>query len=54
MYDVKKYLEKQAEVNDDYIPFVMKETEIQDIDNETDWALAEMKYKLLYGEKYEK
>lgn len=50
-YDVKKYLDKQAEVNDDYIPFVMKETEIQDIDNETDWALAEMKYKLLYGEE---
>ena len=54
IYDVKKYLDKQAEVNDDYIPFVMKETEIQDIDNETDWALAEMKYKLLYGEKDEK
>lgn len=26
------------------------ETTIQDIDTETDWKLAEMKYKLLYGE----
>lgn len=27
----------------------VSETTIQDIDTETDWALAEMKYKLLYG-----
>lgn len=27
------------------------ETTIQDIDTETDWKLAEMKYKLLFGEK---
>ena len=26
---------------------VLPETEIQDIDNETDWKLAELKYKLL-------
>lgn len=48
IYDVKKYLEKEAKVDDDYCPFPMKETEIQDIDNETDWALAEMKYRLLH------
>ena len=28
---------------------VLPETEIQDIDNETDWKLAELKYKLLNG-----
>lgn len=28
----------------------VSETTIQDIDTETDWKLAEMKYKLLYGE----
>lgn len=27
------------------IPYVMPETEVQDIDNESDWMLAEMKYK---------
>lgn len=47
LYDVKNYMAQQGQVDDDYIPFVMKETEIQDIDNETDWALAEMKYRLL-------
>ena len=47
LYDVKNYMEHKGQVNDDYIPYVMKETEIQDIDNESDWALAEMKYRLL-------
>jgi N-acylneuraminate cytidylyltransferase len=28
---------------------VLPETEVQDIDNETDWKLAELKYKLLNG-----
>ena len=28
----------------------VNETTIQDIDTETDWKLAEMKYRLLYGE----
>lgn len=28
---------------------VLPPTEIQDIDNETDWQLAEMKYKILHG-----
>jgi N-acylneuraminate cytidylyltransferase len=28
---------------------VLPETEVQDIDTETDWKLAELKYQLLYG-----
>ena len=28
---------------------VLPETEVQDIDTETDWKLAEIKYKLLNG-----
>ena len=28
---------------------VLPETEVQDIDNETDWKLAELKYKLING-----
>ena len=54
IYDVKKYLEKNAHVEEDYVPFPMKETEMQDIDNETDWALAEMKYQLLQEKKMER
>ena len=33
------------------IPFVINELEVQDIDNETDWKLAELKFKLLRGDK---
>ena len=29
------------------MPFAVAETEVQDIDNETDWKLAELKYRLM-------
>ena len=29
-------------------PLVLPELEVQDLDTETDWQLAEMKYKLLH------
>lgn len=31
------------------VMMLLDELEVQDIDNETDWKLAEIKYKLLYG-----
>lgn len=31
------------------LPVVVSELEMQDIDNETDWRLAEIKYQLLRG-----
>lgn len=31
------------------LPLVVSELEVQDIDNETDWAIAEMKYRLMKG-----
>lgn len=31
-------------------PVILDEMEVQDIDNETDWRLAELKYKLLHDE----
>lgn len=48
LYDAKAFVEKNADISE-YVPMIMKETEIQDIDNETDWLLAEMKYKLLHN-----
>lgn len=33
------------------LPFPVSELEVQDIDNETDWALAEMKYRLRNGKE---
>jgi N-acylneuraminate cytidylyltransferase len=31
------------------LPLQIPETEVQDIDNETDWQLAEMKFRLLHS-----
>lgn len=31
------------------LPFIVDEREVQDIDNESDWAIAEMKYKAMQG-----
>lgn len=33
------------------VPFEVSELEVQDIDNETDWKLAELKYQMFRGEK---
>ncbi|MCH5343106.1 MAG: pseudaminic acid cytidylyltransferase [Acetatifactor sp.] len=33
------------------LPLVVSEMEIQDIDNETDWEIAEMKYRLMTGNR---
>ena len=32
------------------VPMIVPETEVQDIDNETDWKIAEMKYSFLHGQ----
>ncbi|MCM1049135.1 MAG: pseudaminic acid cytidylyltransferase [Clostridiales bacterium] len=31
----------------DILPFIVSELEVQDIDNQTDWEIAEMKYRLM-------
>lgn len=31
------------------LPYVVSELEVQDIDNETDWKIAEMKYRMMKG-----
>jgi N-acylneuraminate cytidylyltransferase len=33
------------------VPIILPESEVQDIDNEEDWKIAEMKYKILKGNK---
>lgn len=33
------------------VPFVQDEMTVQDIDTPEDWEIAEMKYRLLYGDK---
>lgn len=42
-----KFLEEFALVTSRTIPFVLPEEEVQDIDNFSDWQIAEMKYSLV-------
>ncbi|MCR5796551.1 MAG: pseudaminic acid cytidylyltransferase [Eubacterium sp.] len=44
----EKFLEKKSLVMDKTVPFIIPETEVQDIDTETDWIIAEEKYRNLY------
>lgn len=45
----KEYLKNDDILNNHTKPFFVPETEVQDIDNETDWHLAEIKYKFMKG-----
>lgn len=52
-YDVYQYLEKKGCVDDDYVSVIMPEREVQDIDNASDWELAEIKYRIMQKGKTE-
>ncbi|WP_345157117.1 pseudaminic acid cytidylyltransferase, partial [Pontibacter saemangeumensis] len=49
-FAVKRFLEKQALFTDNTGAIELSELEVQDIDNLTDWKLAEMKYRLMQQE----
>ena len=46
-YHVARYRACKGDLPDGYLPIVVPETEVQDIDNPSDWELAEMKYKMM-------
>ena len=46
IYRTELYLKKGTTFNMNTIPFFISHMEAQDIDNETDWKLAEMKFQL--------
>lgn len=50
-YKVEEYKNKNGKIMEGIYPMILDEMEVQDIDNETDWKLAELKYQLLLGEK---
>lgn len=45
----EKYLENNDILNNHTRPYFISELEVQDIDNESDWKLAELKYKYMKG-----
>lgn len=44
---VNSFLQKQKLIMDKTVPFELPELEVQDIDNEEDWKLAELKYRMM-------
>lgn len=45
--EVNNFLLEKKLFTDNTIPYVIPESEVQDIDNEEDWRVAEIKYKFL-------
>lgn len=45
----KSFLEQKALVMSKTVPLILPEMEIQDIDTEEDWELAQVKYRLLHS-----
>jgi N-acylneuraminate cytidylyltransferase len=50
-YPVPSFRESKGQMPEGYIPLIVPETQVQDIDNPTDWELAELKYKRCVEEK---
>lgn len=50
-YSVKEFMKSSGIITEGIVPVVTDEMEVQDIDNETDWKLAEVKYRLMVGDK---
>ena len=48
-YRVDEYIKKKGLIMDEIVPIIINELEVQDIDNEIDWKLAEMKYLMLHN-----
>lgn len=48
---VESFLEQKKMVMEKTLPLVLPESEVQDIDTEEDWRIAEAKYRALHGEE---
>lgn len=51
--NTKAFEEQEVLFMKNTYPVILDEMEVQDIDNETDWKLAELKFRLLRGESAE-
>lgn len=53
-FHVMRFMQTKKLVMENTRPLIMSELEVQDIDNETDWKLAEIKYEIMKaGKQYE-
>ncbi len=46
-YHVERYRACRGDLPDGYVPMEVSEMEVQDIDNPSDWKLAEIKYQMM-------
>lgn len=46
-YNVEQYLKDNGNIKGNVCPIILPEYEVQDIDNEDDWKMAELKYEYL-------
>ncbi len=51
LFRVSRFMEKKKLITEQTIPFIMDEMMVQDIDNLSDWKLAELKYKLFHEQE---
>ncbi len=49
LFRVERYKELKKLMLGDILPYVVDEREVQDIDNESDWDIAEIKYRAALG-----
>lgn len=49
----EEFLKNPDILSNHTVPFIVPETEVQDIDNQCDWELAEMKYKFMMEKMHE-
>ena len=45
--DIEAFKNSGGDINENIYPMIMSELEVQDIDNETDWRIAEIKYRII-------
>lgn len=50
VYDTEKFIQAQGKIFDNIIPIIVDEMSVQDIDNESDWKMAELKYRAIHME----
>ncbi|MCF0130507.1 MAG: pseudaminic acid cytidylyltransferase [Pseudobutyrivibrio sp.] len=49
--DANRFMETKMIVTENTIPLILDELEVQDIDNEIDWELAQLKYRVIHEHK---
>lgn len=53
-YDIKDYIAADGKIKEGIIPYILPESEVQDIDTEEDWKMAELKFTMMRGADREK